>query len=88
MDKTVAGLIGVIALAAEPGAAAEAAQVAPLQASSYADLLKPTPNALAIDAAARGVVAAAPDAPVVLAQYHHHHRVYRRRHHYYHHHHD
>ncbi len=51
MDKTVAGLIGAVgALVAGP--AAHAAIVPPasldaaLQATSYADLLKPVPNAL------------------------------------------
>ena len=82
MDKIVAGLIGTVALAAGALTSAQAAQREALHASCYADLLRPIPNALAIEASARSAVPDAAEVPVVLAQYHHHHHrhVYHRRH--------
>ena len=47
MDKTVAGVLGAVtALAAEAHAAPPPTLDAAMQASSYADLLRPIPNAL------------------------------------------
>jgi hypothetical protein len=92
MDKNLAGLIG--AMGALAVGAPQAATAAPLdletalQASSYADLLKPIPNALALWKST-AVVDAQPaevgDARVETVQYHdhhhhHHHHHYRRRH--------
>jgi hypothetical protein len=51
MDKNLAGLIGAASLLAIPAQAATAAPPTyqdAMQASSYADLLKPTPNASAL----------------------------------------
>ena len=103
MDKSVAGLLGAVgALAAVGSAPASAAPVMTpetvLHANSYADLLKPIPNAVAlrqafIDAHASDATALEAEAgrpEVMTVQYyrhhhHHHHRYYQRR--YYHHHH-
>jgi hypothetical protein len=59
-------------------------------AKSYAELLEPIPNALAVlravDAAeaARNAQEATTDASVTLVQYHHHHHHHRVRHHHHH----
>ena len=94
MDKALAGLLGAVgALAvATPGQAAPMG--APnldevMRAESYADLLKPIPNAAAVlqvsDEAARAEAArseaARPEAEVLEVQYYYHH------HHHHHHHH-
>ena len=100
MDKTVAGLIGAVTAlaAAVPSQAATAVPLnveAAMQASSYADLLRPIPNALALLKASATVEAnAALGAPASEGQptvqevqyHHHHHHHYRRRHHHHHHH--
>jgi hypothetical protein len=101
MDKKIVGIVG--ALTALGGASAASAAPAPAPASanvmevrSYADLLQPIPNAVALlqaDNAAKkaaGEQAAADEsdgAKVELAQYHHHHHHWRRWHHHHHHHH-
>ena len=104
MDKTLAGLIGAVsALAAV--APAQAAPLNPptldsvMQANSYADLLKPIPNAAALlkVAAATPVADTQEEAGEPLLQdvqyydrhhHHHHHRHYvRHRYHHHHHHH-
>jgi hypothetical protein len=97
MEKHVAGLIGAVSalVAAAPAQAATAQPVsveAALQASSYADLLKPIPNALALLKTAAAVPAAPPLAPsgeamIEPVQYHHHHHHHRRHYHHHHHHH-
>jgi hypothetical protein len=100
MDKGLAGLLGAIgALAvASPSHAATSAPVdldEVMRANSYADLLKPIPNPVAVRQALDERNAAQPAAPdVMTVQYyrhhhhhHHHHRYYRRRHHHHHHHH-
>lgn len=81
MDKTVVGLMGAAAVLG--AGSAQAAAVHPLslddamQAASYADLLKPIPNALellaASDAAAEADVLPAGDVMQVQYYYHHHH---------------
>ena len=93
MDKTIAGLLGAIgALAvAVPAQAAVAAPSfeAAMQATSYADLLRPIPNAVEVLKAAPADALQATsgeEATVQEVQYHHHRyyrhrRVYRRRHH-------
>lgn len=105
MDKTVAGLLGAMGAfaAASPVHAATAAPAtieAAMQADSYADLLKPIPNALALlqasnAAASTGAPLAEGEVAVQDVQYyrdhhhHHHHRYVRRRvYHHHHHHHD
>ena len=94
MDKTVAGLIGAVAFAASGPAHASSltsTSETVLAAQSYADLLKPIPNAPALARPAGDASAdAVPDGSLQLVQYHHHHhhRYYRHRRHYqYHHHH-
>jgi len=106
MDKTVAGLVGAVTLLAvvDPAQAAMPAPVrlqAAMQAESYADLLKPIPDAVALlkesDAAAAQAeplpAASEGDATVQQAQYyyhhhhHHHHRFYGPYYHHHHHHH-
>lgn len=105
MDKTVAGLIGAVTLLAAANPAQAAMPVATdlkaaMQAESYADLLKPIPDAVALlresDAAEAKAELLAPasegEATVQEAQYyyphhHHHHRFYRRFYHHHHHHH-
>jgi hypothetical protein len=106
MDKKIAALLGAVAGVATMGSAQAATGPASntseaLEASSYADLLAPVPNAveaLKADDAARAREAAA---EVQLAQYypypypppyyyyhrHHHHHAYWRRYHHHHHHH-
>ena len=97
MDKSLAGLLGAIgALAvASPSHAAISAPVdldAAMRADSYADLLKPIPNALAVKQALDEQRAAEPGVPdLMTVQYyrhhhHHHHSYYRRRYHHHHHH--
>jgi hypothetical protein len=85
MDKTLAGVLGAItALAVTQGEVAHAAAPPPdraMQPSSYADLLAPIPNALALlTAEPTPAEAATPSAEPV--QYY-----YRRHHHHHHHHH-
>ncbi len=97
MDKKLAGLLGTVGVIAAslPAAAAPVDARPALQASSYADLFKPIPNAIAVlDAADSQPAAAEPAAPglVQTVQYyhhhhHHHHRYIRRRRYYHHHHH-
>jgi hypothetical protein len=106
MDKTVAGLIGAVTLlaAADPAQAAMPAQTglaAAMQAESYADLLKPIPDAVALlkesdEAAAKAELlpaASEGEATVQQAQYyyhhhhHHHHGFYPPFYHHHHHHH-
>jgi hypothetical protein len=94
MDKNMAGLIGAMgALAASaPSQAATAAPLnaqALLHASSYADLLRPIPNARSLLAAVdderndtdegSAKVLQVQDVPV--DHHHHHHHHHRRRHH-------
>jgi hypothetical protein len=108
MDKKTAGLLGVVAGLASMGAAHAASTPAvnpaeALQATSYADLLAPVQNAVAVmraDDAARARQAPS-EGDVELAQYygpppyyhhhhhhHHHHHAYYRHHHHHHHHHN
>jgi hypothetical protein len=102
MDKTLAGLIGAAgALAAS--VSAQAATVANpgiedvMQAGSYADLLKPIPNASALLRASDAAQAEASPKVLEVQYYHHHHHhhhhrywrrpVYHHHHHHHHHHH-
>lgn len=99
MDKRIAGLLGAVA-AVTTVTGAQAATQAPsngtaaLQASSYADLLVPVPNATAAliaDNELRAQVAPAQrvDGVKVADDHHHHHVIIIKRHrrHYRHHHH-
>jgi hypothetical protein len=102
MDKKIAGLIGAIS-AVVPLEAAHANAVAVpqptevLRAESFADLLEPIPNALALLRAAdaqTGDLRAEAESPqnpnIKTAGYyhhhHHHHSYYRYYHHHHHHH--
>lgn len=101
MDKKIAGLAGAVSglammTAAEAARAQNVTEV--LSARSYAELLQPIPNAVALLMAADAMNAApakaeaGPNSNVQLVQYHHHHhhhhhRWYRRRYHHHHHHH-
>ena len=96
MDKKTAGLVGAISAlvtisAVEAARAQEVTDV--LNARSYAELLQPIPNAVALLMAADEVTAARNKAEagqnpnVQLAQDHHHHHHHHRRHHRHHHHH-
>ena len=107
MDKTLVCLVSAVGALAAAGPASAAVSAAPLadamRATSYADLLKPIPNAVALmkqavaDDAERdaATLATEPQATVQDVQviilpnhHHHHHRYYRRhRHYHYHHHH-
>jgi hypothetical protein len=91
MDKKIAGLLGAVAGLATVSSAQAAISPAPnpseaLQASSYADLLAPIPNAVTLlkaDDAARAQQPAAKavdDIQLAQGYYHHHH------HHHHHHH--
>jgi hypothetical protein len=93
MDKTVVGLIGAISGLA----ALDSAQAAPMAnpnatglapAQSFAELLDPIPNALAVLRAVEAADAVAIDEEtpsLQLVGYHHHHR-WRHHHHHHHHH--
>jgi hypothetical protein len=92
MDKTLAGLIGAAgALAAS--ASAQAATVGhpgieeAMHAGSYADLLKPIPNAAALlrasDAAQAEAALGETPASVFQVQYYHHHHHHHHHHRYY-----
>jgi hypothetical protein len=92
MDKTVAGVLGALTVLATQAHAAPAQPPsfdAAMQVESYADLLRPIPNAVALLA-----VVPEPSPTVQTVQYydhhhhHHHHRYYRRRRYHHHHHHD
>src|SRR5471032_2668009 len=97
MDKKIAGLLGAVA-AMSSMTSANAAAPAPtqtLQATSYADLLNPVPNAVAqliADDNARAARSRGGE-EIDVAQirvevdHHHHHHSYRRRHRRHHHHH-
>jgi hypothetical protein len=83
MDKKIAALLGAAAALTTVGGAqattAPAAGTEPL--TSYRDLLKPIPNALALLRADDERISQNPARPVQVAQYYHHH------HHHHHHHH-
>jgi hypothetical protein len=90
MDRKIAGLLGAFgALAAGSPAMAETpALEGVMHAASYADLLRPIPNASALLQASDAAMAEGP-ANVEMVQYHHHHhhryrRRYRRHHHHHH----
>ncbi|TLU73178.1 hypothetical protein [Lichenicoccus roseus] len=98
MDKNVLFLLGAVgALASAAPARAEMATIdnALTPAASYADLLKPIPNALqvlhseaaAAEAAPQATAPAVQDVQLLLPHHHHHHHRYHRRRHYHHHHH-
>jgi len=78
MDKRTTGLLGVVAGIATMGSAQAATQPALAQPTSYADLLAPISNAVALLKA--DAARAQEPAPTKVAQYHHHH------HHHHHHH--
>jgi hypothetical protein len=102
MEKNLAGLLAVAGALAMPAAANAATSVPPpandpMAASSYADLLKPIPNATAVLRQTELAQAAEPEAGLMQVQYwyhhHHHHHHWRRwwwhrRYHHHHHHHD
>ena len=102
MDKKIAGLLGAVAALGSVDTTQAATQPAPnpaetLRAASYADLLTPIPDAVALlnaDDAARAQRTAESADGVKVAQYHHHHHHHHhrrlfiiRRHHHHHHHH-
>ena len=94
MDKKIAGLIGAVAALGTAGvvqaAPLPADQRDVLQANSYADLLEPIPNAVALlKAADEATPSPSTRANIQLAHahHHHHHHSYSRRRHRHHHHH-
>ncbi len=94
MEKKIAGLLGAIATlgAFTTAQAATIPTPAPrdvLNANSFADLLEPIPNAVALlRVVDESKPAPSADENIQLAQYHHHHAYRRRfRHHHHHHHH-
>jgi hypothetical protein len=92
MDKKIFGLIAAVSGLA-PLAAAQAAPPPvnvdqALTARSFAELLEPIPNAVAVlDAVDQAQPPAAPADAVQLADHHHHHHHHYRRHRHHHHHH-
>jgi hypothetical protein len=95
MDKSIAGLLGAVsalALAGPSHAAVSSNDLeSALSASSYADLLKPIPNAKALldiasaqDEQAPSQEAAFDPNAVEPVQYHHHHHHHHHHHRYYH----
>ena len=93
MDKKIAGLLGAAAALASMSAANAATPVSTdaLQATSYADLLNPVPNAvaqlIADDATRAADEVKTARIRVEMDHHHHHHHRYRRRHRRHHHHH-
>ena len=89
MDKTLVGLIAVVgamtplSVAHADVSSSELSQA--MEATSFADLLQPIPNAAAILKVADEQSAVSEPEGVQLAQYHHHH--HHHRYYYYHHHH-
>lgn len=77
MDKTIAGLLGAAAALTTMSTAHATPAAAPLAATSYADLLQPVDNALALqkadDARRSETVAGVQLAQVVIVGHHHHH---------------
>ena len=75
MDKKLAGLVGVMgALAvAAPGQAATPHLDDVMRADTYADLLRPIPNATALLSQSDAIAAEAPALMEVQYYYHHHH---------------
>jgi hypothetical protein len=90
LDKKLAGLLGAAAALGTMSSAEAVAMPGPtavLQASSYADLLQPIPDAsLLLQAIDTDRMAPTGEAKIQLARHHHHHHHYRRRHHHHHHH--
>ncbi len=91
MDKKIAGLLGAVAALGSFPAAQAAPAPAPtdvLRANSYADLLEPIPNAIAVLQAVDESGSTQPSENTQLAQlfYHHHHH-HHHHHSFYHHHH-
>lgn len=91
MQKTMVGLVGAVAALGALDAAVAApmaSTVPPMQASSFAELLEPIPNAAAaLRIADMQAPAGAEDNQVVQVRYHHHHHHHWRRHRHHHHHH-
>ena len=79
MEKKIAGLLGAMATLGAFSAAQAAPMPTPapsdiLKANSFADLLDPIPNAVAVlQAVDESGPAASADENVQLAQYYHHH---------------
>jgi hypothetical protein len=93
MDKKIAGLLGAAAALTTMTGANAAAPATTLQATSYADLLNPVPNAVAqliADDNARATKSRSGEVDVaqirVEVDHHHHHRYHRRHKHHHHHH--
>ncbi len=81
MDKKLAGLLGAMgALTAITPLQAAAPIDEAMRAESYADLLRPIPNAAALLEASNALAATEPRPEVMEVQYYHHH------HHHHHHH--
>jgi hypothetical protein len=90
MDKRIAGLLGAAAALASMDAAQAATPAAPgpadtMRVASYAELLAPIPNAVALLIANDAVRTQSPAQRVQLAGHHHHHRYRRRSRHHHHH---
>ena len=89
MDKKIAGLLGAVAtLGTFNAAEAAPAPTDVLRANSYADLLEPIPNAVALLQAVDKFGPAPATENVQVAQFyhhhhHHHHSFYRHHHHSY-----
>jgi hypothetical protein len=78
MDKKIAGLLGAAAALASIDAAQAATPAAvdstdTIRVSSYAELLAPVPNALALLIANDALPAQSPAQPMQAADHHHHH---------------
>ena len=82
MEKKLAGLLGAMGAltAITPSQAAAPSFEEAMRAESYADLLRPIPNAAVLLREANALAAAEPRPEVMTVQYYHHH------HHHHHHH--
>ena len=87
MDKKLAGLLGAVGAFAAAASAQAATAGAPgieeaMRADTYADLLKPIPNATALLRVSDAAAAEAP-ARLMHVQYYHHHHHHHHHHRYY-----
>ena len=90
MDKKIVGLLGAVAAVTsfDGAQAAVSPNTDGMRANTYAELLNPIPNAVALLIADDAARSAKPeDLQLARHHHHHHHRYHPRRHHHHHHHH-
>ena len=83
IDKKIVGLAGAAVAVTSLGSAqaATAPSADPMRADTYAQLLNPIPNAVALLIATDAAHSAKPEGLQVARHHHHHHHRYHHRHH-------